>query len=315
MHQIDDLYILMNENELNLAALDLNLLTALHALLENASVSDAAAAVGRTQSAMSHSLSRLRDHFKDPLLVRNGWEMRPTPFAEDLHPKVNQAAEAVRALFHPEAPFDPATSTVRVRIATPDLCVPLFSPLIAKVAQSAPGITVEFIAAPSSIRDAVLHSDADVGLGFGHPHSDPNLNVLDAAPLQWCTFAKKDHLYVRHPDSATWGGSAHIVVGQPDMPLGPVETKAAAHDIDRTVQCYAPNFNAALTLAADSNALFTTLREPLEPVARKLNLVACPPPFEMQLAPTVLMLRTDYGDPFQLWLRTLCRSMLAGDAT
>jgi hypothetical protein len=76
---------------------------------------------------------------------------------------------------------------------------------------------------------------------------------------------------------------------------------------------YAPNFNAALTLAADCNSLFTTLREPLEPVATKLKLVACPTPFEMEPAPTALMLRSDYGDPFQLWLRKLCRAVFPKD--
>lgn len=304
----------MNKGNINLATLDLNLLTALHALLEKASVSDAAASVGRTQPAMSHSLSRLRDHFQDPLLVRDGWDMRPTPLARDLRPKVSQAAAMMGALFQPDAPFDPATSAGRIRIAAPDLCVPLFSPLIAMVAQAAPAMTVELIAAPPSIRDAVLHSDADIGLGFGQPQDDPNLDILEADPLQWCTFAKTDHPYAKHPDAAIWEASAHIVVGQADMPFGPIETKAAAHNITRKAQCYAPNFNAALTLAADCNSLFTTLREPLEPIATKLKLVACPPPFEMPQAPTALMLRTDYGDPFQLWLRTLCRAMLAGEA-
>lgn len=309
MHQIDGLYILMNKDNVKLAALDLNLLTALHALLETASVSGAAASVGRTQSAMSHSLARLRSHFQDPLLVRDGWDMQPTPFAEEMRPMVNQAADLIAALFQPDVPFEPATSKGRIKIAAPDLCIPLFSPLIAAVAQAAPAMTVELLTAPASIREAVLHSEADIGFVFGHPQDDPNLDIHTVSPLQWCTFARPSHPYARHPDTDTWAASAHIVVGKADMQQGPVETRAAAHDIIRTVRCHAPNFNAALTLAADCNALFTTLREPFEPLAQKLGLIACPLPFEMPNAPTAVIFRAAYGDPFQLWLRTLWRSV------
>ncbi len=62
MLQIDAWYYYMNEIDRVLARLDLNLLTALHALLHNRSVTKAAEAVGRTQSTMSHSLARLRHH-------------------------------------------------------------------------------------------------------------------------------------------------------------------------------------------------------------------------------------------------------------
>ena len=93
MHQIDVYYLCMNQNHVNLASLDLNLITALSALLEHRSVTVAARHVGRTQSAMSHSLTRLRDHFHDPILVRDGWTMQLTPFGERLRPRAHRHAE------------------------------------------------------------------------------------------------------------------------------------------------------------------------------------------------------------------------------
>lgn len=309
MHPMDRLYECMSKDDINLAGLDLNLITALHALLEHQSVSEAAKAVGRTQSAMSHSLSRLRDHFRDPVLVRDGWSMRPTPLAERLRPRVLEAAHAARAVFENEAAFDPATSERRIRIAAPDLCASLFAGVIGVVSRQAPGITVEFVAAPSA-RKSVLGLDADIGLAFGRPKSDPNLIVQPIPSLDWCTFAPLDHPYAQRPTKEVWGAAAHVMVGHDGPREGPVEKANRKHGLTRHISCFAPNFHAALALAQDSGALFTTLRAPFEPTARRLGLVPCPTPFPMEDAPAALLFREDHGDTYQRWLRDLVEATL-----
>jgi len=295
----------MNAVHKNLAALDLNLITALDALLEHQSVSVAAEAVGRTQSAMSHNLSRLRDHFRDPILVRDGWAMRLTPFGEALRPRVTAAAQAARTMFEANAPFDPATTTRRIRIAAPDLCVSLFADLISNLAREAPRASVEFIEGAQS-RQAVLRSEADVGLGFGHPKPDANLQTYKMAPLEWCSFAVADHDYALRPSTESWSAARHILVGKGGTRAGPVEKMVKKQGIERQALCYARNFSAALTLAAETRALFTTLRAPFESTAKRLGMTACPLPFEMPTAPVTLMFRAAYGDRFQIWLRALC---------
>ena len=64
----------------------------------------------------------------------------------------------------------------------------------------------------------------------------------------------------------------------------------------------APDFVSALALARECDALFTTLRQPLEPLADALGLVACEPPFEIPLARAMLILRSPYGNRFERWL-------------
>lgn len=299
----------MNNIDRNLARLDLNLLTALNALLHHRSVSAAADAVGRTQSAMSHSLARLRAVFQDALLVRDGWAMRPTPLAEALQPRVTQAAQGVAALFDPAPPFHPATSTRRLRLAVPDLCAPLLSPLIAAVAAEAPGMQVDFVSA-STIRRAVLTLEADVGLVFGRPKPDTALAIRPLAPLTWCTFAPRDHAYAKSPTPAEWQAAHHIVVGTADAAPGPVESAQNAAGLSRRVLCHAPNFNAALALAAACDALFTTLEGPVATQARQLGLIPSPPPFPMADASAALVLHADFGDPFRRWMQALCHRVL-----
>ena len=310
MYQIDVYNDCMKQTDVELAALDLNLITALSALLDHGSVSKAAEAVGRTQSAMSHSLSRLRDHFRDPLLVRNGWGMLLTPFAEELRPRVSAASEAAKLVFATNFGFEPAKTTRRIRIAAPDLCSSLFTGLISDLGTKAPLASVEFLETRTA-RNAVLRSDADIGLGFGFPKSDPNLKFHEISPLDWCTFAPIDHDYSQRPSVETWCASRHILVGQGSAQDGPVEKILRKNGIERHVVGYTSNFSAALILASETGALFTTLRAPFEETAKRLGMGSIPLPFPMPNASTALMFRSDYGDPFSIWLKDLCLKALS----
>src|SRR5580704_4316256 len=90
---------------------DLNLLVILDALLEERSVTGAARRLGVTQSAVSHALARLRDHFGDPLLVRTSAGMTPTLRASELREPIRRGLETLREVAQRGAPFEPGTAT------------------------------------------------------------------------------------------------------------------------------------------------------------------------------------------------------------
>ena len=139
---------------MNLAALDLNLLVALDALVSEAHVGRAADKVGLSQPAMSHALARLRDLMRDPLLVRTGARMQLTPRAEALRAPLAQALDQVRGLFVTER-FDPLTSRRRFVLMMPDLVTDLIMPaLMARLAQ-APDVRLDVTAwrAPATITE------------------------------------------------------------------------------------------------------------------------------------------------------------------
>src|SRR5271157_3180082 len=128
--------------EVNLAGLDLNLLPALEALLRRRNVTRAAAEVGLSQPAMSRALARLREIFGDPLLVRAGGGLAPTPAAEALAPKVVAALESLRGLFRPPA-VDPAGLKRTFRLAAADAQTILIAPrLVARLEREAPGVNL-----------------------------------------------------------------------------------------------------------------------------------------------------------------------------
>ncbi len=103
-----------------LAAIDANLLVALDALLQEVSVTRAARRMGVTQSAMSQTLSRLRSQLDDPLLVRAGRGMEPTPFVRRFAGRLRAAIAELEAVVHDRPAFDPVTTPRRFVVAMVD---------------------------------------------------------------------------------------------------------------------------------------------------------------------------------------------------
>src|SRR4026208_240715 len=158
----------------NLSNFNLNLLLALDGLLSERSVTAAAKRVRVTPSAMSHSLSELRDLLGDPLLVRSGRGMVLTPRAESLVTPLHTLLMDAERLLGGGAPVDPATTARRFVIAAPDFLATVLMPaLLDAAAREAPGTSLEIV--PSSRRgNAWLLETGDVDLALGA--------IVDEAP-------------------------------------------------------------------------------------------------------------------------------------
>jgi DNA-binding transcriptional LysR family regulator len=124
--------------------LDLNLMVALDVLLEECNVSAAAKRLNMTQPAMSAALNRLREYFKDEILVSNGRRMLASAYAKSLHGRVKAILGDVQLLVSTSSQFDPATSQRTFRIATSDyITAVLIAPLAELIAKTAPGIRLD----------------------------------------------------------------------------------------------------------------------------------------------------------------------------
>src|SRR5690606_27438306 len=124
--------------------LDLNLLLTLHVLLEEGQVSRAARRLALTQSAVSHSLQRLREHFDDPLLVRRGQSMTPTPRALELQGPLRPVLASIEQMIGP-AEFDPAGARGTIRIATTDYGLSVLLPhALSAMSEAAPQLSIAY---------------------------------------------------------------------------------------------------------------------------------------------------------------------------
>ena len=144
---------------------NLNLLPLLQALLEERSIAAAAEKMGLSQPAMSGALARLRELFDDPLLVRVGRTMQPTPRALDLQPQLNAVCAQIDVLFETST-FDPTTAKETFRIATPSYAsFLLIDKWIKHLSETAPGIKIDFVDVPSDLHLWLHNSTIDVAIG------------------------------------------------------------------------------------------------------------------------------------------------------
>lgn len=282
----------------SLASIDLNLVVALHALLEEQSVTGAARRVGLSQPAMSHALARLRSHFGDPLLVRSGRRMTPTPVALQLLERVRPAVDVLEALLDPAAPPDLATT---VRLVTDDWIGTTWLPaVLAKLRRAAPSIEVDVLARGRPGRKALLRQGrVDLALGaFSGAGMDLHRHPLFREP--WVCVR-------RVPGALTvddWATLPHVVVSPTRGRRGDVDTALEAVGRSRRVPVAVPHFTTALAIVASSDLVLTTPASVASTHADALGLHVSAPPLTMPpIEVSMLWHPRTAHDPTQRWLR------------
>ena len=144
---------------------DLNLLVAFDALLAERNVTRAARRLNVTQSAMSASLKRLREAFRDPIMIQHGRSMVPTPHALALAPEVARAIATLRGLISAGTAFDPATADRRFKIAASDyITTVLLVPLLRSLEHEAPFVRLDVTLPTDATSARLANGDYDLML-------------------------------------------------------------------------------------------------------------------------------------------------------
>lgn len=153
---------------MHINALDLNLLRLFDAIGRTRNVSRAAELLDITQPAASQGLARLRTLLHDPLFVRAGAGVRPTPKAEALGSAVREALAILEQALHAQASFDPASARQVFRLHLSDIGEARFLPeLMAALLRAAPGVRVETMPLPAAeIAPALDDGRIDLAFGF-----------------------------------------------------------------------------------------------------------------------------------------------------
>jgi len=169
-------------------SVDANLLLALDALLQTGSVTGAARRMSVSPPAMSHTLSRLRLAVGDPLFVRAGNRLVPTPRALALRDRVSRAATEVGALLRPDLPLDIATLERTFVIRVSDAMIVTAGPALdALVRKEAPGVALHLVGVLlAETRDAEL----DIGVQYGIA---PDLRIQTLFHEEMVPVVRRDH--------------------------------------------------------------------------------------------------------------------------
>ncbi len=155
-------------NKKHLWDVDLNLLVVFHAMAEHQSVTRAAEALALSQPATSAALARLRLLLGDPLFVKSGQAMRPTPRALLLVPTVRQLLTTVKDDILTTSVFEPSTSTRNFHLIAPDIAEVILLPsILAKLRRVAPSVTIKVTSMPRLATAQALESGvADLAIGY-----------------------------------------------------------------------------------------------------------------------------------------------------
>jgi len=179
---------------MNLSRLDLNLVLALRALLEERNVTRAGERVGLSQPAMSAALSRLRRHFDDELLARTGNSYELTPLGVALRDRSATACDLLERVFASQADFDPAAESREFTLLASDYGAAVFGSALARALhQEAPGIRLAFQhSTPAAVENTATMLSTVDGLLLPHGIID-GFPAVDLHQDRWLCMVADDH--------------------------------------------------------------------------------------------------------------------------
>lgn len=278
---------------MNLSAIDLNLLWVLHAVLAERSVTKAAARLHVTSPAVSNALARLRSALGDPLFVRSGRGLTPTPRALELAPVLARSFGDIETTLKGGAAFDPKTCTRELTIALSDAELIASLSKIAKVfAQRLPRARLRVVTLDTLISSGGLAGD-EVDLTIGPPHSEDGVHSQPLFQEAGLFVARRDHPRVKRvltPErfNAERHVDIHLLLGKPGAGHRAIEAAFAAAGLTRDIAVTVPTFAAAAAVVASTDFLCGMPKRVAQLLGRALPLRVLdgpgPPfPFEMSL--------------------------------
>ncbi|MET0455777.1 MAG: LysR family transcriptional regulator [Mycobacterium sp.] len=291
---------------MDLRSVDLNLLLALDALLEERNVTRAAERLSVGQSAMSSSLRRLRRHFGDRLLISDGKSLVPTPIAETLAPLVREAVRSADAVFGRSTGFDPMTDRRRFTIIASDYSVLiLLRPLIAQLAETAPLQTINVEMMYGDYVEQIRSGDMDLGvlpaelmdpgtrLAHRYLFTDRYVLVADA----------ENHSVGDHVTREQFAQLPYIAFDAGKHP-SLADSQLDALQVERRIEMSAQSLAVLPLLVAGTQMVALAHERLARHIAAHIPLKILEPPVELRsLNETLYWSHRKTDDPAQRWLR------------
>ncbi|GAA4500747.1 LysR substrate-binding domain-containing protein [Gluconacetobacter tumulicola] len=236
--------------------IDLNLLTALDVLLDEASVTGAARRLGLSSSAMSRTLTRLRLTTGDPLLVRAGRHLVPTPYATDIRERVHaltRDAQAVLRPQHRELDLKALDRTFVLRASEGFLNVAA-APLVTAIMKEAPRVRLRF--APKPDKDVLPLRDGRIDLEIGvRGASAPEIRSRLLFRDTFVGVARIGHSLFHDEDISLprYAACRHVVTSRRGTFRGPVDDALEQLGYQRTVSVVVPGFPDAIKIVQQTD--------------------------------------------------------------
>lgn len=292
-------------NEIQLHRIDLNLLVVFEALMTEGSVAGAAEKLGKTPSAISHALSRLREQVGDPLMVKVGGRMQPSPFALSLIEDVRPILRSIKRVLALPEPFDPATSERVFRVACP-ITGRMLTEVLNTLRQAAPRAKLEWLSAPRQVYDAVAEGLVDIAHLGGETRLPEGLEEVEVQSFQWTSFVREGHPALSNWGPKAWAAYPHVQVSIANDARSPVSKPASTDRTERTIGALISEFSSVGPLLAGSDLIGTFPRILMAWDMKTYGLRPLPPQTEISQFRTRFFWSSRLAeDPASKWIRDL----------
>ncbi|WP_332878432.1 LysR family transcriptional regulator [Massilia sp. S19_KUP03_FR1] len=288
--------------------IDLNLLVAFDALMNERNVTRAAFQVGVSQPAMSAALSRLRTLLGDPLFQRGAGGLLPTPRARDLAVPLAAALRQIEAAMVRPPVFDPASATVTFKLGLQDYpTIVLLPALLAALEQSMPGVALE-VHAFNDRNAAVDLLDAgmiDAAIGVSPANTDGRILTRALIRDAFVTIVSSGHAAAsRAMDLQAYLALQHVLVSPEGQRHGLVDQALAEQGMQRRLALTLPQIFAVPEVVARTSLSATILKRVAlhAQVSHRLTLFA-PPVALPEMVFHLIWHRRSETHPGQRWFR------------
>ncbi|WP_171210372.1 MULTISPECIES: LysR family transcriptional regulator [unclassified Ruegeria] len=241
-------------NEIQIKNLDLNLLLVFRVLMEEGSVNRAAEQLGRTPSAVSHALGRLRDQLEDPLLVRTGGIMKPSPRAESLYREIRPILSKIERVVQAPAPFEPSTCTRTFRVAGPALdCIA--SRVVSRMQADAPDTALAWRPYSKETMSQIIRGEVDIAFGNANFPLPEGLKAKVLKPMKRYVMARRGHPAANDWSLESWMRWPHVVVRIPAAIHDTVEARFTDLGLKRRIGLHAASWSGIASALNETNML------------------------------------------------------------
>ena len=295
--------------------LDLNLLVVLDAIHGEGGVTRAAQKLNLTQPAISHALSRLRALFDDPLFVRQGRALVPTPLTRGLIEPLRRSLRGLSALLGEAQPFTPASAEARFTLAMRDpvelLLLPRLMPLLA---QDAPGIDLRVVqVARRNLEPALAAGTLDLALDVPLPVSE-SVHRRRVAADRLVMVARRQHPHIRNGAGLTdYLRQQHVMVTSRRRGPGFEDVVLSEHGLERRVRLRCRNYLSAFRVVAESDLVLTMAERYAGVLNAGFGHRVLPLPLKTPTLDLYLYWHAAVEeDPANRWLRGLVLEIFAG---
>lgn len=295
---------------IHLKNIDLNLLLIFDCIYETESVTVAGERLGRTQSAVSHALERLRNLFDDPLFVRTSNRMRPTPRADQLARPIREALKNINDILVPPNLFDPEKVERSFVISMSDYCeTVILPPLMRKLSQQAPHVTLEVLAPATSDPQQGLESGA-FDLIIGNKDLETGIYQQKLFDDEFVCMVSQDNGRVgRQLTMEHYRALSHIIFA-PSGRTDRLEKSLRKQGIKRHVALQVPHILVIPQILRKTPYLVTLPRK----LAEALDVTflrMMKPPMELPEIPVMQYWHEALnGDPAHQWLRKIVHGLI-----